>query len=1183
MIKLRKLAIDFSSFAWTALLAGKDTENGKVVIFNDKKVTVNSAAYGYEIIMGLLTSLLKSTNHQPRDMLLVFEGKNSKSKRILYDNTYKGGGAPSHPDEAYIEFQKLSDQMRKTWHEVGATGLTQDFAEGDDTLAYLAKCWPGELTIATYDNDISALNSEPGEVNEYGGTCAVWVNSRLNVNKYGSFDFKRLHIYKAMCGDSSDNVKGVVGFGPGAFDALVQAVGWDGMDEIEAMLTLGDLGELHPLAEEMMPVNPRSSKPPEPTPLAKLFKKIVASEESFLKAWRVTALYPQWVNTMNAPLQIVAGKVTSTPLHFDERLEDYYGQDHLITSANYEDALETLVLEGAKGRFITFDIETSTPDESDEWLAAQGDIEGVDQIGSELTGFSYTFGANNQHTIYVCVDHANTDNITMVQAREVMEAAQGLDLPTVIQNTFFELSVLYSAEDEDGTLWRDTWADNGYHGFYPNVLDTKLEGSYVNENVKLGLKARSLLHLGYEQTSYERTTRLSGPAAKLAPGGRLIREWDEETDIAGEDGVVPTELHQTRQYKMRELSGTQVFGYGADDTICTAALHNYYELVMHLEHTWQVYLDVEIDAAYLHAKSFVDGMTVSIAKSKELERIDDATYAKAWETVRACLIANGWAGTVPPVFDQAITAREIKHAYAIVTGQVAGGLVQVDESDEEDEESAVEEVEPESADPILKTKIRTPSKLVTLIRAAGHTVFAAKLTDCLEGDGEGFTKYVNSHFKGEPVFKQGSHQVGRLMYDVLCLTVRVRGKPTANMKKAGIYEGNRKANALAIEYALRDCAGKPATAAVLNALKLLQMVKTRRSLYYAKYPNFVHWKTGKVHGSHNQCGTNTRRASESKPNKQQLPKHPKIEGQLSRYREVVVPHAPDAVIVSADFDSQELRVIADYSRDQNMVDCFIGDNKKSMHSLTGVDIMRKNGLKQPEGLAWTYEAFQGIVDGDLPKTDPLKKLITEYRALGKKTNFTTEFGAMAPKLAETLMCEESEAQIYIDAKEAQFPDVVIWKDSVIAEARQAGFVRTKAGAMRHLREALVNGDRWEQSKAERQAVNTEVQGSAAEMTKLSEGRVWQDNILSDFDCRYIGPVHDELVFSVLIKDLVNFLPRLHAAMVAPYGGMFIPIESSLSFGPSFGQQVEIGLVPSPEAIAKGLAKMRDSYSKKESK
>ena len=134
------------------------------------------------------------------------------------------------------------------------------------------------------------------------------------------------------------------------------------------------------------------------------------------------------------------------------------------------------------------------------------------------------------------------------------------------------------------------------------------------------------------------------------------------------------------------------------------------------------------------------------------------------------------------------------------------------------------------------------------------------------------------------------------------------------------------------------------------------------------------------------------------------------------------------------------------------------------------------------------------------------------------------------------------------------------------------------GVRRHLAEALMSDDRFISSKAERQAVNFKIQSSSAEMTKLAEGRMWRQGLFSKFDAVCYGPIHDEVVASVMISDLEEFLPLMHACMVAKYATMQVPIESSISFGPSFGEQIEIGIVPTAQAIQEGLVEMAEEFA-----
>jgi 5'-3' exonuclease len=1193
---MTRLAIDMSSYLKTALLVGKDHKDGQLVEWEGEQVLVNSAEYGYENVTNMLIKTLSDTNLKPIDCLLVFEGMNSKGKRLLIDTNYKGK-RDKRPPAFYEEFNRLKTYIEEVWRGLGAIAMSQDNVEADDVLAYLAAEAEEDLIIATRDNDLGALIG----VNAHGANIHMYNDGRMDIVMLKSEPFihptKYITLFKALVGDDTDNIPGVHGFGPAMFQKMLEQYEYSGADELIQMLEAGKLDPIHEIANERHEKGSKKDKPVHP-----ILAKIVEYEQDAVRSYQLAKLYPEWV-TFHKPhvkhhLQFRPGKHVPCPEQADSRIAHWYGYEYLVTADNFADACQMLRETLAATPDFDFDIESSTPPDSDDWLAALGDPDGVDQLGQELTGFSLTFGDNKQHTFYVSVDHKDTNNVKLRQARELLEIVFDhcyLSKKDVIaHNNFFELTVIGQTEDEDGTPWMAVWADKypEYRGFIPRCLDTKLEASYVNENISRGLKFRSKTHLGYEQTSYEATTCKTGRLEDLPSGGRIKRieqkahketvpviveeeRYIEDSDtptvaeMAGSEVIEHPEI-VTKQYKMRELTAEEVVSYGCDDTICTGALHRYFKLIMQLEHQWQCYLETEIDAAYQHAKNFLDGVSFSLETMREIEADDKVTFDKAWEVVRAYLMKNGWEGTVPPTYDSAITAAQIKEAYKIVVLGDGKNEIEIedlggDDAGEEDDAgsraAAGDGDEEETVkDAFLASRVRTPAKLAALARAEGHEVFAAMVEKCLAGESDKFTAWVREHFSGEPLFAISNKQMCKLLYEVMKLPIRVRNKPTEKMRKEG-KDGNPKGDVLAIAYALRDA--DPAQKEVLESLRLMQMVKTRRSLYYSKYPYFIHWKTGKIHPTHNQCETNTRRASESKPNKQQLPKHPKIAGYESRYRETIVPHHPDAVIVSLDFDSQELRVIADYSRDENMVACYVGDNKKDMHALTGHQIaVKKKAI--PEAVDYALFAMAAK-----NKDHELNKVCAEYRALGKKVNFTTEFGAMAPKLAMTMLVPEAEAQTYIDAKEAMFPGVRAWKNAVIEESKRNGIVRTKGGAVRHLAFAYMSDDHWLKSKAERQAVNFKVQSSSAEMTKRAEGRMWRMGLVYKYDAVCYGPIHDEVVFSVMKKDLVQFMKDAHWCMTQPYADMEIPIESSISFGPSFGVQAEIGIKPTEDAVAKG--------------
>lgn len=1092
---MTRIAFDMSSVMWTCLSVGKDTEHGYAVPFGDEKVWVNTCAYGYDNAVASMAAALNKHGLAPKDAILVFEGMHSKKRRLMIDPAYKEGRG-SRPPEAYEEFQKLKDKLTHVFRNLGSIILTQDYVEGDDILAWLAQEMEDDLIIRSGDGDLAALNG----TNAHGAAITVHIGDDVGLNKFGPFQFKHIVVYKSLVGDSSDNIKGCPGFGPKSFLQFYADYGDEGLDELLRLMEQNKLQELAANAEE-----------------DKLVKKIYDQREQVLKSYRVAKLRPEWVNTLSHPLKWKAGLTLPAGSEKDERLLKWYGQTFLVTGDKFESAIAWARPFIEASEFVGLDIETTTPDDSDEWLANQsksGKAEGVDVIASTLVGLSITFGRNMEKTLYFSVHHAETNNCNSLA---LCDFVVSIKKPFVIQNAAgFELPVL-SKE------WGDHLAQQGQviERFLPGALDTRIEAVYVNENLpEFGLKFMSREFLDYKQVDYTTVTTVQ-----------------EGVDEAGAAVMV--------QKKMHQLSAKHVLSYACDDTITCSGLHNWFMLMMQLEHQWHVYLETEIDSMYLGAHAYVTGVPMSMKRLKALEREDQETHDAAWAKFRPFLIENGWEGTVPPTYTTAITAAEAKEAYQIVTGTK------------------------------LETTVRLIEKLALAAEAAEHPLFAHMLRQCVQSreGAEKFTAWVRSYFKGEPVWKMSPKQKSVVLYDVLKLPVRLRNEATDLMRAAGQTEGNPKTDALALAYAVKyDAPERPEIAPVIEALRVMQTVETRQGLYYKPYPSLIHWLTGRLHPQIRQSSTNTRRATAAKPNTQQMSKHEKIEGDMPRVREVIVPHKRNAVVVSMDFKSQELVVIADYSWDENMVACFVGDNKKDMHALTGLKILQDSDSAYAD---YTYEKFAAVLEDP---THPDYTAVKKARNLGKRTNFTSEFGAMAPKLAEVLLETEENAQRYLDAKEAMFPGVRRWKDSVEEEAQQLGFVRTKCGAVRHLADALMSSDRYESSKALRQAVNFKVQSSSAEMTKKACGAAWRARLLERFDCQFYFPVHDEVVWSCAIEDLFEFIPALHACMVQAYGDMKIPIGSAISFGKSFGpeDQIEIGSVPSREAIAEGIEKWQKS-------
>jgi len=1103
-----RIILDGNSHLNRAILQGVDHDHGKVVLVDGKQVQVNSALYGVEGFWDRVESDMKKFGAAPRDCIIVWDAPNAKHTRRRTLPGYKEGR--SKAPEVAEQVNIAREQITKMAKALGMHVAMQPKLEADDAIGYLCKVLRDERNvILSSDGDLAVLVDENTD---------IWNGKELNRNPFGPFPHKYITLYKAFVGDTSDKIPGAKGFGDAAFTTLVREVGLDGLDQI---IEFFNAGSLNPL-EEYIGGTP-------------ILKKVWEQKEEVEKCWKVASLMIDEVNTMRNPLELQAGMVAQWSELDDQLkvhgLKEFYGTRTLVTSDNYRDIYTRFHAIVNNSPLIALDIETSSSPESDEWIeqinamSEKGKGSKIDVLGHELTGLGLTFGNNCQHTIYLSVDHAQTKNITVDQCRELVELIPK-SIPIIVQNRQFEFSVLYRT-------WGDKWKNNGWHGFLPNCLDSKVAASYVDENLKLGLKERSLHHLGYTQATYEQTTCKSGPAS-LMKGGKVIKQFSQ-------DGM-PWE---TRQYKMRELTAKEVLNYGADDTICTAALMTHYKLVMEIEGTWKTYLDVETLPEYLTSLAFVQGTKISMTTLREMEKADDKRYDEAWATMRAFLLKNGWEGTQCPEFVEPLEPSDVKLAVEIVLGGE------------------------------FSTRKRKLSGIAEDIRAQypdSGEVFALAVE---QGDVQALNKLVKHKFDGEPKLNLGSpRQVQKLLYEVVgaeprilnALTEKQRddavmasamykfkkarssrnGKPaeyTPDERKALMVKASTDDDAVATALAMDNLDDEKK--GVLAAYQTLKSIGTLRSLYYKPYKALPHWRDGLLHPSLNQAGTVTRRHSSSSPNVQQL-----VKG-AGGFREVFVPPEKDWVICSLDLAGQELRLAAEASGDTAMTSCYVGDNLKDMHHLTAV-------ASAP--LIWkqkvTYEEFVAMLESDDPE---VKKRAKALRANAKTVNFATAYGAMAPKIALTLMTNEATAQAFIDAKEMAFPRLPQWSKEVQEQSNETGYALTMLGARRHLASGLTAENKWDRAKAGRQVGNFVIQGSGGEMLRLALASMWRKGLFTGrFRARFIAPIHDEVVCSVHRDDLIPLLKELHPCMTQQYAKMKIPLESSISIGLTFGTQTELG-------------------------
>jgi len=282
----------------------------------------------------------------------------------------------------------------------------------------------------------------------------------------------------------------------------------------------------------------------------------------------------------------------------------------------------------------------------------------------------------------------------------------------------------------------------------------------------------------------------------------------------------------------------------------------------------------------------------------------------------------------------------------------------------------------------------------------------------------------------------------------------------------------------------------------------LQILAHRRlsklkNTYVDALPPLVNPRTGRIHPTFHQLGAATGRLSATHPNVQNIPiRSP--DG--VRIREAFVP-AEGCRLLSADYSQVELRILAHYSGDESLIEAF----------RRGEDVHRRTAAE---------------VAGIAPE-----EVSAEQRARAKAVNFGIIYGSSAFGLANQLGIASAEAQATIDAYFERYRGVRRFLDETIAEARREGFVRTLLGRRRYLPD-LASRNRALKNAAERMAVNSVIQGTAADLIKKAMVEVDAELEAAGLRSRMILQVHDELVFEVPEPELAELRRRVPVRMQA---------------------------------------------------
>jgi len=303
-----------------------------------------------------------------------------------------------------------------------------------------------------------------------------------------------------------------------------------------------------------------------------------------------------------------------------------------------------------------------------------------------------------------------------------------------------------------------------------------------------------------------------------------------------------------------------------------------------------------------------------------------------------------------------------------------------------------------------------------------------------------------------------------------------------------------------------------------RVLEYRQLAKLR-STYLDALPRLVNPQTGRIHASFNQTVTATGRLSSSNPNLQNIPVRSELGEQI---RQAFIAPAEDWLLLTADYSQIELRILAHYSRDVNLAEAFARD--QDIHASVAAQVF-------------------GV---------PIEQVTKEQRRVAKTINFGIIYGLSPYGLARRLGISQEEAGQFIDAYFGRYPGVLAFQEQVLAECREKGYVSTILGRRRAISGVRAVSSYRQRTAPEREALNTVIQGSAADLIKVAMVRLWQWLKQGGFKARLILQIHDELVLEVPRNELPEVARLTQEAMTSALS-LSVPLRVDLAAGPNWLQ------------------------------
>lgn len=302
--------------------------------------------------------------------------------------------------------------------------------------------------------------------------------------------------------------------------------------------------------------------------------------------------------------------------------------------------------------------------------------------------------------------------------------------------------------------------------------------------------------------------------------------------------------------------------------------------------------------------------------------------------------------------------------------------------------------------------------------------------------------------------------------------------------------------------------------------------------------------TGRVHSTFNVAGARTGRLSSNDPNLQNIPT---TENDVYKIREVFIA-AKGRTLTVADYSQLELRLLAHFSGERQLIDAFArGDDP---HAVTGALML---GWSLKRILRLLKEAKEEQVaakkEGRKPALTSLQSAAIRIRKIGKVLNFAIVYGAGPTKIARLAGITLTEAKMYLEKHQGLYPGIYAFKAACSKLSHETGYTYTLTGFRRSLKPLIYSSDKKLRSGAERQAMNTWVQGSAACLAMMAMIVLDEAREAGTFGLNLLLQVHDELIFEGKGDPSEEDLAMVKSVMEVPFAE---PLSVPLLVEPTVG-------------------------------